>query len=101
MDAETLQRPWSAEIATPVDGSKPKYNLPLSAESNPQLATALMQQTTQSVARSPSTKQLKEQWANGAPRGVDYVRPPAQPPEVQYQRTATLIQVSRTATPHW
>ena len=93
-----LERPWSAEIATPVDGTKPKYNLPLvvSGTADAQLlANTLMQSSAgQQPARSPSTRKLKEKWASEAAKGVDYDRAPAALVEVAEPRqSATLVQV--------
>ena len=69
---EVLQRPWSAEVATPVDGAKPKYNLK-EANSEGWMATVMATQKA-APAKSPSTKKLKEQWAKELVSTVDYVR---------------------------
>ena len=99
-----LERPWSAEIATPVDGTKPKYNLPLVVGETAEaqlLANTLMQSAAvgQQPARSPSTKKLKEKWASEAAKGVDYERVPAGLVDVvEPRQSATLVQV--TAASH-
>ena len=58
-------RPWTAVITSPFDGSKSKYNIP-TVEPVP---AATQPKKTLSV------KQAKEQWASSVSKGVDYVRP--------------------------
>ena len=96
MEEVPLQRPWSAEVATPVDGSKPKYNLK-EANSEGWMATVMATQKA-GPAKSPSTKKLKEQWAKELVSTVDYVRENGQSPEIVIvHEKVELVQVCRLA----
>jgi len=64
-------RPWTAEFDTTF-GMKTKYNLPPGAETFTLPAERTGPQS--SFVRSPNTKALREQWAAGAPKGVDFER---------------------------
>ena len=97
---EPLPRPWSAQIASPGQGTKLKYNLPLgiteALEEPEAYATALMQTTINAPpSKSPSTKALKEKWVSEVPKGVDFVRECAEAKEVAPppRPKAELVQV--------
>ena len=86
-------RPWSAEIKDPLNDKHPKYNLPLATkpgdERSQMLATALTSASSLSpMAKSQSTRALKEQWATTAAKGVDYERPRATVPGVADENAA-------------
>lgn len=94
---DMLERPWSAEVSTPLNTKHPKYNLPLVANPTDNrtqaLATALASSSQNHLEKSPSTKALKAQWAAGAPKGVDTVRESTLPTEAYVQTSAVFVQV--------
>ena len=91
--AADFDRPWTAEIESPGEGYKPKYNMTLLPVANP----------APTVHRSPASKARKELWVASADKGVDALpnlseRSPAAQPTQQTQSTG-LIQV-RLPTSH-
>ena len=103
-------RPWTSEIAVPLVGYKPKYNLPVggTAAAMAGLTAENLSQTAM-VQKSAGTKARKEMWLATTDPGVDTVRVPAgmpastyeRPPQ-QHQQQVVLLQVcvaiSRTQT---
>ena len=78
-DFPDVERPWTAEIATPHDGHKPKYNLTMGLGAEPVIPVDTFTASAK-VQRSSSTKALKAQWAANAPKGVDVMREAAAAP---------------------
>ena len=89
-------RPWTAEIASPFDGLKSKYNIPLRAVAADGTVGALsVPPPPPAQKRTLSIRQRKEEWAMTLPKGVDYVRsePEQLTVEQPQQRETTMVQV--------
>ena len=74
------ERPWTAEIASPFDGLKSKYNIPLHAVAEDGTVTNLNVPPPVQPVKAPTVKQRKEQWASQAAKGVDFVRDSVEAP---------------------
>ena len=98
-------RPWTSEIAVPLVGYKPKYNLPVggTAAAMAGLTAENLSQTAM-VQKSAGTKARKEMWLATTDPGVDTVRAPAgmpastyERPSQQQQQQVVLLQVRAAA----
>lgn len=89
--ASVEDRPWTAEIQTPIDGFVPKYNIPVDGS----LANATAETLAMSTQSTKSTKQLKAEWAASCAKGVDFTRPAADIPRTAARDTACepIVQV--------
>lgn len=58
-----MARPWTAEIASPFDGMKSKYNIPLTTVTADGTVAALAVPLAAQPERSKTVKARKEEWA--------------------------------------